>query len=179
MEREWRDVPGYEGNYQVSNLGEVLSVRRRVRNRNGYFWTKGKMLKPTRVTSGHLMVGLYTTGIYKATWASVHRLVLLAFVGPCPDGMEACHFPDIDKTNNRLDNLRWDTHKANVQDSIIQGAHCRGERGGNAKLKEEDIPFIRAMNDGVYGRMSEVARSFGVNAATIRDIWVGKTWRHV
>jgi hypothetical protein len=54
----------------------------------------------------------------------VHRLVLEAFVGPCPDGMECCH-EDGDSTNNRVDNLRWDTHEANVRERL---EHFGGRR---------------------------------------------------
>jgi hypothetical protein len=52
--------------------------------------------------------------------AYVHRLVLKAFVGPCPEGMEGCHW-DGDACNNKLDNLRWATHAENVEDSIRHG----------------------------------------------------------
>lgn len=60
------------------------------------------------------MVNLDVGG--KTIVRSVHQLILETFVGPKPDGMEGCHYPDSDKSNNRLDNLRWDTHGENAKD---------------------------------------------------------------
>lgn len=54
---------------------------------------------------------------------SCGRSVLETFVGPCPEGMECCHFPERDRSNNRLDNLRWDTHHENVLDAVRHGTH--------------------------------------------------------
>lgn len=56
----------------------------------------------------------------------VHRLVLEAFVGPCPPGMECRHFPDRDPTNNRLDNLSWATRKQNMEDKASHGTNRKG-----------------------------------------------------
>lgn len=66
----------------------------------------------------------------------------MTFVGPCPPGMEACHFPDRDPTNNRLENLRWDTKKANAYDQYLHGTRAMGSRNGQAKLTEQDIEDI-------------------------------------
>lgn len=119
----WLPVVGYEGLYEVSNLGNVRSVDRvvSVRNRWGDVSERrytGKMLTACASGSGHLVVALYRQGV--RTTPNVHRLVLAAFVGPCPDGMECCHWDD-DPTNNRLENLRWDTPRANQLDAVRNG----------------------------------------------------------
>lgn len=72
----------------------------------------------------------------------VHRIVLEAFVGRCPNGMEACHNNGI-PTDNRLENLRWDTHSSNMQDTILHGTHNRGENSGMAKLTTDEVVSIR------------------------------------
>ena len=110
MSEEWRDIPGYEGRYQVSNLGQVRSLDRPVRCRGGAFRTaKGKVLRPAPHKSGHLMVMLG-----RRNNADVHVLVLRAFVGPPPPKHEALH-EDHNPAHNALSNPRWGTRSENVK----------------------------------------------------------------
>lgn len=115
----WRPIPGYEGSYEVSDLGRVRSLDRmdaRGRTRTG------RLLRLRRTTRNHLAVALYkdlTRRDYQ-----VHHLVLVTFVGSRPPGTEGCHWND-DPTDNRLDNLRWDTRSANCLDSVRNGGHAR------------------------------------------------------
>lgn len=106
----------------------------------------GHVLKQ-RLVSGYPMVKLSKDN---AAWhIHVHRLVLAAFRGPCPDGLVACHNNDV-RTDNRLENLRWDTSSANVDDSIINGkhpntnkTHCR--QGHPYTI---DNTYFRTLSDG-------------------------------
>lgn len=102
MVENWREIPGYEGLYAVSDMGRVKNSR------------SGKILAPVVKSSGYLAVCLSKDGQHKLK--TIHRLVLLAFVGPCPPGMETRHFPDHDKKNNRLDNLQWGNAQENADD---------------------------------------------------------------
>lgn len=113
---EWRPVPGFEG-YEVSDLGRVRSVDRIVTTRTGIRRYQGQMLAPTASREGYLKVNL---GRVKTAW--VHRLVLAAFVGPCPEGQECCH-NDGDPTHNKLSNLRWASHAENMLDRVRHGTH--------------------------------------------------------
>jgi hypothetical protein len=107
----------------------------------------------------------------------VHRLVLEAFVGPCPDGMVCCH-GDGDTSNNALGNLRWDTSAANAADTEKHGRHHKGSRVRGAKLREEDIPEIfRLRRLGFLLR--EIAVRYAVRPATIGDVIRRKKWRHI
>jgi hypothetical protein len=102
---EWRDVGGYEDRYRVSSLGQVESVSRTIVN-NGMPERRprpARVLKPQQGL-GNQFVFLRDGATTKQ--ALVHRLVLEAFVGPCPAGMEAKH-RDGDYTNNTLSNLLW------------------------------------------------------------------------
>lgn len=123
-EEVWLPVLNYEGVYEVSNQGQVRSLDRvdhlgrRVR---------GRLLKPwvakrsdTSKQTMHQLVDLNNRGRRQAVY--VHTLVLNAFVGVRPDGMEACH-TDGDPANNRATNLRWDTHAANMADVLRHGRH--------------------------------------------------------
>jgi len=118
---QWLPVVGYEGAYEVSDLGRVRSVDRR---RLGGAMIRGRILKPRPLPNGRLRVSLARLGT--ATDAYVYRLVLGAFIGPCPVGMEALHWDD-DSSNNALVNLRWGTRTDNMRDM------SRNERG-NAGL---------------------------------------------
>lgn len=131
-------------------------------------------LSPCIAKSGHLAINLATD---TRGWCRflVHRLVLLAFVGPCPEGMECCH-NDGDPLNNRLDNLRWDTRSANIADAIKHGGYPIGMRSVNALLCDQDIPRIRSMlAAGVVRRV--IAERFGVKEGTINNIARGDTWK--
>lgn len=113
----WLPVIGYEGSYEVSDFGRVRSLDRI--NSRGHSLT-GRVLSPCPNTSGHLQVPISAGCIQRLF--QVHRLVLTAFVGPCPAGMEGCHWNG-DPTDNRAANLRWDTQSANTLDSIRHGTH--------------------------------------------------------
>ena len=119
MLEEWRPVLGYEGLYEVSDAGRVRSLSREVRSGRGVRVVEGRVLHPTPGALGRLSVSL-SNG--RAVVRLVHHLVLEAFVGPRPDGAECCH-GDGDASNNRLSNLRWDTHRANVLDAVAHGTH--------------------------------------------------------
>ena len=110
---EWKTVPGYEGLYEVSNLGNARSLAR-VDAQGGR--RRQRTLKPSRMDiRGHRGIKLRRDGVVKSRY--VHQLVLEAFIGPCPDGLEACHWNDV-PDDNRLENLRWATKSANRHDCV-------------------------------------------------------------
>lgn len=114
---QWKPIPGYEGIYEVSAQGRVRSIDRLdARGRR----IRGRVLKPETNRYGHLQVGLWSGG--EKCKAYVHRLALLAFIGPPPEGMEGCH-NDGNPSDNRLENLRWDTRSANMLDKVLHGTH--------------------------------------------------------
>lgn len=107
----WLPVPGMEGAYEVSDMGRVRSLDRLVVNgpRGATRPLRGRVLRI------HLAKGYPSVSLGASRKACVHTLVLLAFVGPRPDGMECCHWNG-DPTDNRLQNLRWDTSSNNKKD---------------------------------------------------------------
>jgi hypothetical protein len=129
MSETWRDIPGWAGYYAVSDLGRVKSLARTIVIRTGVTRDrKEEVRRPGVDSSGYLSVPLSRDG--RKVQIAVHRLVLLAFVGPCPPGLEGCH-GDGDKFNNCVSNLRWDTHSANMVDRIshdnnpqLKKTHC-------------------------------------------------------
>lgn len=120
---QWRPVPGWEGYYEVSDLGRVASRERRTWHSgsqwgHGFWRTVGARVLKSSIARGYERVVLQRDRTKQDE--AVHRLVMLAFVGPCPDGMEVCH-NDGDKRNNALRNLRYDTRSANHLDRTRHG----------------------------------------------------------
>lgn len=122
MSEQWLPIAGYEGIYEVSDLGRIRSLDRldaRGRRRTG------RMRSARRQPSGHLTVSLCRDRSQRVFL--VHHLVLLAFIGPRPAGMEGCHRNDIGD-DNRLENLRWDTRSANALDCVRNGGHAMANK---------------------------------------------------
>ena len=118
---EWRPVVGYEDRYEVSSLGNVRSRAYSLVDARGTVHEKSpRMRKLHRRPSGHMQVML-TDGERRYN-AHVHRLMMAAFVGPCPEGMEVCHNNGV-ASDNRLENLRYGTRSDNVQDTLRHGNH--------------------------------------------------------
>lgn len=121
-DEQWRPVVGYEGYYEVSDHGRVRGVNRTVKARNGFTYRlRGRVLRAApHGPYGHLSVHLRMNRCGRT--CAVHRLVLCAFVGLPPDGMECCHNNGV-ASDNRLTNLRWDTSSANSYDIVRCGTH--------------------------------------------------------
>ena len=112
----WKDVQGYEGLYQVSNLGRVKSLGRFIdRLVTGNYWQEERILKPNKTKYGYLMVELRKN--YKPKYFKVHRLVALAFI-PNPENKPQIDHINAIKTYNSVNNLRWASHKENMNNSL-------------------------------------------------------------
>jgi hypothetical protein len=129
----WKDIPGFVGLYEVSNLGTVRSKNRTVRhNCGGDKTVRSQIISQLITPNGYCQVSLWREGKRKVF--SVHRLVLLAFVGKCPTGYEVRHLNSI-KTDNRLVNLAYGTHSENVIDTINLGRNSRQKLNPELVLK--------------------------------------------
>jgi hypothetical protein len=169
----WKPVSGFEGLYEVSNLGRVRSLTRTIANGRTF---EGVILKAICSNHyGHLKVSLSRNGT--SCGRLIHRLVALAFIGPCPPDMECAH-NDGDPTNNRAENLRWDTRKGNHADKREHGTAQVGENNSLSKLSEADVRAIIARRRrGELG--TDLAKEFNVTSAAISAIIHKKNWAHI
>lgn len=110
----WRDIIGYEGIYQISNLGNVKRIGT-YSNQTGKEWISNRILKPAIKSNGYMFVGLSKNG--KVSSKHIHRLVAEAFVSN-PDNKPTVNHKDGNKSNNTVDNLEWVTYLENNIHSI-------------------------------------------------------------
>lgn len=172
----YKDVPGFPG-YRAGSDGSVWTAWHR--GKKPFVTATFRKLKPLVTDRGYSRVRLYRGG--KGRFHFVHRLILEAFVGPCPDGCQTCHFPDRDPANNRLKNLRWGTRKDNAADRDQHGNALRGTRHPAAKLTEKDVRAIRAKfaADGTRGCKIRLARKYHVDPALVTRIINRVNWPHI
>ena len=158
MKKEWQKIP--DRDYEVSNYGDVrkFTTKRLLSSGNSYNYPRVKICYKAK---------------YKARLVS--SLVIEAFVGPRPKGMFCCH-NDGNPNNNLITNLRYDTPKGNMADTLIHGTHLWGANNGMAKLSENDIPIIRELlkTDMTNDEIGEV---FNVSHSTIWKIKDDRTWK--
>lgn len=168
----WREIPGWEGLYEVSETGLVRSLSRTVATWRGMRGVKGKELRAVPRSDGYFIVVLSGNGQRRVM--PVHHLVLLAFVGPPPSGFDGCHNNGV-RGDNHLQNLRWDTRRGNMADKADHGTLLFGQRAYQSKLTKADVLAIRQSDKPT----AELARDYGVTWATLKAARSRKTWRHV
>lgn len=155
-QEEWRPVVGYEGSYEVSNLGRVKSLNY---NHTG----KEDMLKLSPNDKGYLQVKLYKNG--EKSIRKVHQLVMMAFVGKCPTGHEIDHY-DWNPTNNRLSNLSYQPNEVNRARRSPEGLQNVSEAA-----KKRAKPVDQYTLDGIFVKTwkstREIEMELGINHSHI------------
>jgi hypothetical protein len=161
MTETWLPVVGYEGIYEVSDHGNVRTVK------------TGLLKKPTpNKKDGRLSIMLWIDNQCKLL--KVHRLVAHAFLGEPPPKHECCH-NDGNPANNHVSNLRWDTAAANQADRVKHGTSNRGEQCGTAKLTTEQVLAIRADTR----RQKYIAADYGIQESQVSRIKNKVRWAHI
>ena len=171
MKEFWKDIKGYEGYYQVSNLGRVKSLDRNVycnRDDGHIRFQKGIVTKPSLAGIGYLQVHLCKNG--KCFHCLVHRLVLLAFI-PNPKNKKTVNHLNGIKTDNRVDNLEWATQSENILHSFRMGFSkplWKGKTGRNHNCSRAVLQFTKD-NKFVaeHGSILEAQRKTGINDGSI------------
>jgi NUMOD4 motif len=162
LEAVWHPAVGWDGLYDVSDLGHVRSLR------------SGKLLKPWLV-NGYQMVGLSRDG--KTAHRLVHDLVAAAFLGPRRPGQQVRHGPS-GKLNNRAASLCYGTPVQNKADQRRDGTDPVGSRNGFARLTESTVSQCR-IRFAAGETCQTLAAELGVDLSTVALAMSGKTWAHV
>lgn len=111
MQEIWKDIPDYEGIYQVSNLGNIKSIKRIVNSISGGRIVNERILRQKLRSDGYLDVELSKNNVQKSIY--VHRLVAIAFIDN-PNNYDVVNHKDENKSNNCVNNLEWCNHKYNT-----------------------------------------------------------------
>jgi len=155
---KWLPIPGFS-KYRACSDGSI--------------WSKRQLKPDRRITDGRKRYTLTgDDGVVRRRYGSY--FILISFVGPCPDGMEACH-NDGDCTNDSASNLRWDTHSANLLNRQRHGMNVKGEMINTAKLCADNVREIRRIGMP----LKQHARKYGVSEQLISLIIRRKVWKHV
>lgn len=166
--------------YMVSSHGELYTWRGDYHRKIPYRWVKVKLRGTGRIPYVRVRLG-------KKSWL-MQRLVLEAFVGPCPPGCEARHFPDRNPQNNRLDNLQWGTKKENAADKTVHGTSRKGvpnhgnagSKNGRAAFTDDQVRAIRAeYRDEPEATYRSIGAKYGRSHWTIMEIVTRRTYADV
>lgn len=169
MEEIWKDIPGFEGLYQASNLGRVKNVK--PYKSKGYYYNKIK----TPLQGGHVyhLISLYREG--KPKTMQYHRAIALAFL-PNPENKAEVNHKDGNKTNNVLSNLEWVTNSENGKHAYRTGLkNAVGILNGQSKLQEADV--LRIFKD--KRTLNEISKAFDISKSHVCSIKTGWAWTHL
>ena len=171
MTEIWKDIAGYEGLYQVSNLGRVKSLERYKDNNGGLVKMPEKIMRIAVDTIGYNIICLTKKG--KRKTHKIHRLVANAFV-PNPQNKREVNHKDGDKHNNADSNLEWTTRLENIRHAydtgLNGGEHSRNNSASKAvKQHDKNMKLI-----ATYKSMQEASRMTGVCQGNISCCCVGK-----
>ncbi len=178
----WKDIIGYEGKYQISNLGRVKSLER-FEERAGYErFMSGRILKFAQYThkscEGYLYVVLCKNS--KGKIFKIHKLVAEHFIENLSGFLQVNHINGI-KIDNTRENLEWCDNKHNIKEYFKMNPHggdcVRGSKNASAKLNEGEVKEILKLKDSLT--QSQLAERFKISPTTVWHIINGKQWRHV
>ena len=171
MREEWRPVVGYEGLYEVSNMGRVKSVERMKWNGKGYQKIPERILKTIENIWGYLLVNLYQDGKMKS--CSVHRLVATAFL-PNPYNLPVINHRDENKQNNIVSNLEWCTYSHN--NTYNDRAKKIGEKQRNDPKRSKSVIGIDRITGLIveFPSTMEAERKLGIAHSHICACCKGK-----
>lgn len=172
---QYLPIPGLAG-YRAGTDGTIWSCRKRGGPKQWYFSDEWTILKPKLEHTGYYRVSLMTDVKNKRLTASVHGLIMLTFVGPCPEGMQCRHLNGV-CTDNQLANLAWGTIQENHDDKQKHGTTARGETNGLSRLTEEQVREIRLLaTQGISYKV--IAKRFDISDTNITNIVRRDTWQH-
>lgn len=174
MKEIWKDIPEFEGLYQISNLGRIMSFPRKGGFKNKTILKNGKSKK------NYAQISLSENG--KKTCKKIHRLVAQAFI-PNPENKPEINHKDGVKANNHVDNLEWCTNQENIDHAIKNGLRgglfVSGSKHFKALFCEEEVLEIRDKYKNFEYSQKELAERYRVSKSAISSIIHRRSWKHI
>lgn len=175
MNEIWKDIKGYEGYYQISNLGRVKGLLRIVdHSLTKKYIVKSIIRKNDLLNSGYVIINLAKNGIVRKF--IIHRLVAQSFIQNPEKKSEINHKNGI-KKDNRVENLEWCTRSENCKHSFDIGLSKRGEDHYKTKLTEKQVIKIKRNKNNLT--VTEMAKKYHVTYECIRKIIKNYNWKHI
>lgn len=177
MKEIWKPIKGFEGSYEVSNLGRVKSLCRITKHPHSGFITVRERILKQGIRRGYMIVTLFKN---KKTTKSVHRLVAQAFI-PNPENKSEINHKNCKTEDNRIDNLEWCTRLENQQYAQKLGRYKKenGEDNPMAILTNKKVIDIRRKYKKNIYTMPMLAKEYGVAISTIQGIIERSRWNHI
>ena len=176
---EWRPISGFEGIYEISNLGRIKRIGP---------WSDGRMRKPhicklkeKLVPKGQkTYLSIMLSKDRGRTYHQVHRLVLTAFVGPAPSPKHHANHKNGNTLENTPENLEWVTPSENQFHAyrVLHATTRPGSKHHGAKIREDDALAIRALRKRGW-TLKRLAKQFGISEPTVCWIAKGKAWKDI
>jgi hypothetical protein len=170
----WKDIPGYEGLYQISRRGQVKSLGRKIIDNRCRVTVRKDMIKINQVDMfGYYRIQLKKDGISKNF--RIHRLIALAFI-PNPSNKKCINHIDANKKNNRISNLEWCTNKENIQHAFRKSlvSRARGENCANATISDTQAEQVASLLWKGW-RTYDIAKKIGCSPQVVSKIKTGRT----
>jgi hypothetical protein len=172
MKEIWKPIKGYEGRYEVSNLGRVKSLDRKSKNKaTPEMIVKGRLIKDCN-TNGYRTLRLSLRNVPKMFY--VHRLVCSAFVEN-PNNKKTVNHIDGDKTNNHYSNLEWTSLAENIRHANKAGLRINiNRKTGKQLTKKQALELIELLNKGCKNK--DIAKEYNISLSSVYNIKAGKQW---